>query len=48
MAIREHDWDEDLRRRAKEDCPIPQGFEKRLEARLEELPHGAGRPGRRG
>ena len=48
MAIREHDWDEDLRRRAKEeDCPIPQGFEKRLEARLEELPQGAGRPGRR-
>ena len=35
MAIREHDWDGDLRQRAKEeDCPIPQGFEKRLEARL--------------
>ena len=48
MAIREHDWDGDLRRRAKEeDCPIPQGFSERLEARLEGLPQGTGRPRRR-
>lgn len=45
MAIREHDWDGDLRRRAKEeDCPIPQGFSERLEARLEGLPQGTGPP----
>ena len=48
MAIRKPDWDEELRRRAKEeDCPIPQDFEKRLEARLTKLPQGAGRPRRR-
>ena len=48
MEIRKPDWDEALRRRAKtEDCPIPQDFEERLEARLEELPQGAGRPRRR-
>ena len=48
MAIRKPDWDEELRRRAKtEDCPIPQDFEKRLEARLTKLPQGAGHPRRR-
>ena len=48
MALRKPDWDEELRRRAKtEDCPIPQDFEKRLEARLTKLPQGAGRPRRR-
>ena len=40
--------DERLKERARrEDCPIPQGFDGRMDAILEGLPEGRGKPGPR-
>ena len=39
MVSNDYEWEEGLRRRAKEeDCPLPEGFEEYLAGRLESLP----------
>ena len=50
MAINHEQWDESLRLRAqREDCPLPDGFDARMDRRLAGLPQGrAARPGRLG
>ena len=48
MVSRDNKWEADLWARAKrEDCPIPEGFERELAQRLAELPEKRPVPGRR-
>lgn len=47
MVSRNNKWEADLRARAKrEDCPIPEGFDRELAQRLAELPEKRSAPGR--